>query len=318
MPQSTMKSITSSIYILLTCQVCSCIRGVGSLSVDKTTTTTATRRKLLHSLATTTVGVVTMKTTTSSPRSTLAVDADFDISKHPFRYSDEWTGTLLPRLVLAQSVDRAKGDEIWPMGRWPDPVLRIPAEPVAEEWFGTDTLKQACDLLIQTARHHRAVGLAAQQCGVNARIIVLEKEKPQTSLLGLVKQQKDDDDVSSEDFIVMVNPKIIRRSPEIDARVWNERCLVLPPNFVATVLRDAFVDVQYQTAKDDSSTVHVMRLMGEKARAMQHELDHDRGILMTDHVGLSDMPDNVMRQVEQLGHDERMGRAFNRYVYEAK
>eukprot|EP00977_Amphora_coffeiformis_P013889 scaffold3782_cov170-Amphora_coffeaeformis.AAC.8 len=296
------------ISVLLACHVCFCIHGVDSLSAG---TTTTTRRKLLHDLATTTVGMVTTATITT-PRSTWAVDTDFDISKYPFRYSDEWTGTLLPRLDLAQSVDRAKGDETWPMGRWPDPALRIPAEPVAEEWFGTDTLNRACDLLTQTARHNGAVGLAAQQCGVNARIVVLEKEK---GLRGQLKQHKDN--ASKNDFIVMVNPKIIRRSPEIEARVWNERCLVLPPNFVATVLRDAVVDVQYQTAQDDDGAVHVMRLTGETARAMQHELDHDRGILVTDHVGLSDLPDAVMRQIEQAGHDERMGRAFDRYVYEA-
>ena len=304
---------------LLACHVWLYIHSVNSLSAG-----TTTRRTLLQRLTTSAVGIATT-TTTVSPRSSWGVDQekDFDTIKHPFRYSDEWTGTLLPRLDLAQSVNMAMGDEIWPMGRWPDPVLRIPAEPVAEEWLGTETLKRACNLLTQTARQNGAVGLAAQQCGVNARIIVLEKEKKShQGLFGQLQpqpQHKDDRNTVDDDFIVMINPKIIRRSPEIEARVWDEHCLVLPPNFVATVVRDATVDVQYRTAEDDKNddAIHVMRLTGEKARAMQHELDHDRGILVTDHVGLSDLPDTIMRQIEQSGHDERMMIAFDRYVYEA-
>ena len=289
------KTKRSTISVLLACLVPFSIHSVDSLSAG------TTRRRLLQNLATTTVAGV------ATPRSTWA--ADVDTPKQPFWYSNEWSGTLLPRLDLAQAVVGADGDEIWPMGRWPDPVLRIPAEPVAEELFGTDTLRRACDLLTQTARHHGAVGLAAQQCGVNARIIVLEKEKQQ-ALVGKLKRRNAD-----TDFVVMVNPKIISRSPEIDVRVWNERCLVLPPDFVATVVRDAVVDVQYRTA-DEGSSVHVLHLTGEPARAIQHELDHDRGILMTDHMGLSDM-DMVMRQIEQAGHDERMALAFDRQVYEA-
>ena len=116
-----------------------------------------------------------------------------------------------------------------------------------------------------------------------------------------------------DDFLVMINPQIIQRSPEVEARVWNERCLVLPPTFNATVVRDAVIDVQYRTV---NGQVRVVQLHDELARALQHELDHDRGILVTDHLGLPELENDVMRQLEAPGHDERMQLAFDRYVYE--
>jgi peptide deformylase len=109
------------------------------------------------------------------------------------------------------------------------------------------------------ARANYAVGLAAQQCGVNARIVFLE--------------------LSPFRSLVMVNPQIIERSPELEMRVWREHCLVLPPTFVATVLRDAWIVLEYQDAA--TGTVQQLRLSGEPARAAQHELDHDRGIMVT-------------------------------------
>jgi peptide deformylase len=56
-------------------------------------------------------------------------------------------------------------------------------------------------------------------------------------------------------------------------RVWQEHCLVLPPTFTATVLRDAWIVVEYQ---DLQGNLHSTRLPGESARVAQHELDHDR------------------------------------------
>ena len=168
----------------------------------------------------------------------------------PFRYSDEWTGTNLPLRSLEEAV--TQGETLlrttWDMGRWPDPILRRPATPVDRRWFGTTTLEQACRLLQQTAQQEGAVGLAAQQCGVDARIVYLEKQpKP----------------------LLLINPRIVRRSPEESMNCWQEQCLVLPPTFVATVLRDSWVDIQYWTVSGQSRQ---MRFHGEAARCVQHEL----------------------------------------------
>jgi peptide deformylase len=184
------------------------------------------------------------------------------------------------------------------MARWPDPVLRRPASPVSQHYFGTDTLEIACQLLQSTARKEKAVGLAAEQCGVDARIIYLENALHPTGW--------------GRKSLVLVNPRIVLRAPETEMKVWKERCLVLPPTFVATVLRDAWVEVCYQ--QPESGAWRVVRLEGEPARAFQHEFDHDRGILITDHVSLEDMESELMASIEARGHVDRMRQAYSRDI----
>ncbi|GAX24965.1 hypothetical protein FisN_2Lh241 [Fistulifera solaris] len=202
-----------------------------------------------------------------------------------------WIGTNLPRISLTHA-STSTTMTVWPMGRWPDPVLRQPAEPVSSEFFGSTELQNACWLLQNTARHYHAVGLAAQQCGVNARIVYLERPFFRS--------------------LTMVNPHIVQRSPETKMRVWTEHCLVLPPTFAATVLRDAWITVEYQEAS--TGTWKIVTLRGEWARAAQHELDHDRGILVTDHVELSELENDLMRSIETAGHAGRMELAYSRAV----
>lgn len=108
----------------------------------------------------------------------------------------------------------------------------------------------------------------------------------------------------------MINPRIISRSREVDMKVWTEECLVLPPTFRATLLRDAIVTVEYQNFDGDFRQV---TLNGELARAFQHELDHDRGVLIVDHIGLDEM-DPRMRFIEHVDHDKKMEIAFTRFI----
>jgi len=120
--------------------------------------------------------------------------------------------------------------------------------------------------------------------------------------------------------------------------VWTEECLVLPPTFRATVLRDDWIDIEYdflyEFRRSSSSVItgeEVMtpttqgrggtssssmpmkrRFFGEQSRCLQHELDHDRGILITDHVGLEELENDMMRQIETDGHTQRMALAYSR------
>jgi peptide deformylase len=158
-----------------------------------------------------------------------------------FRYSDDWSGTQLNLRSLQESVLPLK----WPMGRWPDSILRRPASPVDPQWYASATVQTAATLLKQTARREGAVGLAAQQCGVDARMVFVEGRG------------------------VLVNPHIVARSPETEMKVWQEECLVLPPSFVATVLRDSWVDVEYWTVM---GKLQKTRLSGELSRCLQHEM----------------------------------------------
>jgi peptide deformylase len=228
------------------------------------------------------------------------------IIKHPFSYSEKWIGTSLPLLDLATAVEIAtplttplttpndrKPKYRWAMGRWPDPILRRSAESVDLSLLGTDMLQQACDILRNTAIAEGAVGLAAQQCGVNARIVYVEVPS-----------------YGSNSYIIMINPKIQDRSPETKMLAWRESCLVLPSTFQATILRDAWVDVAYFDWK--SKRLNVVRLHGQLARAVQHEMDHDRGILITDHVSLDELENDLMRAIERPAHERRMMIAYSR------
>jgi len=105
----------------------------------------------------------------------------------------------------------------------------------------------------------------------------------------------------------------VARSSEVDMQVWNEECLVLPRTFRATVLRDASVIVEHETLDGKTKTIE---LSGELARCLQHELDHDRGILITDHVGLNELESDDMRRIEQEGHGRRQALAYSRFVAE--
>lgn len=275
-----------------------------------------------------TTATATATTTIPNYPSSSSSSMSYEVPTHPFVYSPDWTGTKLPLLTLEEAVqpehyyqhqhqqqqskynimesDSSSGiidntSSTWQMGRWPDPLLRRPATEVDPRWFGTSTLQKACQLLQQTAQAEGAVGLAAQQCGVDARIVYVEQPFPQ----------------------VLINPRIVRRSPEIQGRIWKERCLVLPPTFNATVVRDDWIEVEYDSSwqQQDSRRQRqrrladrpkTMRLYGEASRCLQHELDHDRGILVTDHVGLDELESDIMRAIERPGHDERMQRAYER------
>ena len=151
-----------------------------------------------------------------------------------------------------------------PMAKYPDPILRMSARPVAESMFYQPAVQLQLQLFTEalqsTAAAEGAVGLAASQVGVDARIIVL------------------DPSVASK--TVFVNPQVIERSSENRMRWWREGCLVLPPDVLVTLLRDAVIKVQ---AFDVQGKAFTVTLEGEAARAFQHELDHSNGVLIIDH-----------------------------------
>lgn len=166
-----------------------------------------------------------------------------DVSAIENTPSRPWTATHLQSLSLEQAAQ----NPIWEMGRWPDPILRRPASPVSESFLASPTLTQVCQTLQRVARQEEAVGLAAQQCGIDARVVYLDSPRP----------------------LWIINPRIVNRSPEESMKVWEEACLVLPASFKATVLRDAWIDVQYWTPQ---GTLQLIRFKGEPARCIQHEM----------------------------------------------
>ncbi|CAJ1964550.1 unnamed protein product [Cylindrotheca closterium] len=228
-----------------------------------------------------------------------------------YAYSKTWQGTSLEILQLEKAANLALTDDqssTFPMGRWPDPILRRPASPVNVSSSTQQTAVRAiANALRRTARTSGAVGLAAQQCGVNVRMIFVDDPKILAS-----KSNKALNQINNGGTFLL-NPRIVARSSELDMQVWNEECLVLPPTFRATVLRDSSVSVEHETLDGNTK---IIELSGELARCLQHELDHDRGILITDHVGLNDLESDDMRRIEREGHDRRQALAYSRFVAE--
>jgi peptide deformylase len=336
-------AISISIILLLSQQQMTWCYGLLQPTITTTntcTTTTNTRRAIFRSLLGTSIGAITTATiiTPISSSATTIISND-----HPFVYSNTWTGTNLKIQSLNDAVQKVTTSNsnsdntnntsynYWTMGKWPDPILRRPANPIdTKMWLlGSSStnnqeqqrliLQKAATILRNTARREGAVGLAAQQCGVDAKMIYLSSSSGT--------------DTGNNNELVFINPRIVDRSIESNMNVWTEECLVLPPTFRATVLRDDWIDIEYDFSYEfrrSSSTITgevviptqgrggassipmKRRFFGEHSRCLQHELDHDRGILITDHVGLDELENDTMRQIETNGHTQRMELAYSR------
>ena len=225
-----------------------------------------------------------------------------------------WISTALPIRTISEACEEAERDGFLNFGRWPDPALRREASLVPRSVFDDSTkleeLATVARALRSTARKEGAVGLAAQQCGVDASILFIDHVKT------TFPQQQG---------IVLINPRIVARSPETEMQVWTEECLVLPPKFRATLLRDRKVTIEYESLESidgipyfaDGMTKQIT-LEGELARCVQHEMDHSRGILITDHVALSEMMP-AMASIENSDgrHELRTQQAYSRYISES-
>jgi peptide deformylase len=150
-----------------------------------------------------------------------------------------------------------------------DPRLRLKGEPV--DSFGP-FLHELIDDLTETMRAAPGVGLAAPQIGEALQVCVIEVE-------GRLYE--------------LVNPVITRSSGEENDI---EGCLSIP-GFVAYVPRKEKVWVE---AQDRDGRRIKANGQGLLARAMQHELDHLKGVLYIDYLDSFDDLIPVDKMEEQL------------------
>ena len=264
-----------------------------------------------------------------------------DLANFPYR--DDWTGSNLRLLSITDAASLATSSSAdkttvtqFEMGRWPDPILRRQAAPISSTFLGTDQLKVVGEALRKTAQAEGAVGLAAQQCGVDGRMLWINtsdtvklssstNKRKMGRYKGVAQQYQVGEGamMTSEpggrqaEGLFLVNPRITWRSSEMNMLPWTETCLVLPPKFSATVLRDASITVEYETLEGETKSIS---LDGELARCVQHEMDHDRGILLVDHIDLGEMEggeSGTMATLERENHSLRMTLAYERYVSES-
>jgi peptide deformylase len=133
-----------------------------------------------------------------------------------------------------------------------DKILRKKSKKVAKI---DDSIRNLGESLIQTMLANNGVGLAAPQCEIMKRIIVvLVNEEPK----------------------VMINPEIIFTSEEKE--ISEEGCLSIPQTYIEKE-RYSKVTVKYRNLQGHpQSETHE----GLVSRIIQHEIEHLDGILMTD------------------------------------
>jgi peptide deformylase len=149
-----------------------------------------------------------------------------------------------------------------PIVRYPDPLLKRPAEPVGEI---TSAIRALAEDLVDTMRASPAtVGLAAPQIGEGRRAFALDVSAHPKA-------------VSSHGLVLLFDPEI-RESAEPEVR--REGCLSVP-DFTADVRRARLLSL---AGFDPDGVRQVLHMEGFEARAAQHELDHLDGLLILDRV----------------------------------
>ena len=149
----------------------------------------------------------------------------------------------------------------------PDPVLRRKARPVTKFDKNLQTL---VDDMIETMREAPGVGLAAPQVGVSQQVIVVEYAEPEE-----VEEGEEPVEVEPK-LYVMVNPEIVKPSPETEVGV--EGCLSVPL-LVGEVERAHEVRIRGLNRRGQPMK---LKVDGWLARIFQHEIDHLNGVLFTD------------------------------------
>jgi peptide deformylase len=141
---------------------------------------------------------------------------------------------------------------IYPIVKFPDPVLQKKAEPVTV--FDAE-LQQLVDDMFESMYAAQGIGLAAPQIGVSKRLTVIDigsEEKP--------------------DKLVLINPEIIA----VEGKQYEEEGCLSLPDIRDKVHRGANVTVRAQDAKGEWFERSGETLL---ARAFQHEIDHLDGVL---------------------------------------
>jgi len=140
--------------------------------------------------------------------------------------------------------------------QYPDPVLRMKANEVAEFDESVTALVERMTALMDEAR---GVGLAAPQVGVLRRVFVYRTAE-------------------EEPAIALVNPRIVSTADEVET--LEEGCLSLAAaTVVVEVERPIALTLEASSPEGEPLRIEAD---GLQARVIQHELDHLDGVLTID------------------------------------
>ncbi len=159
---------------------------------------------------------------------------------------------------------------------YPDPVLRVAADPVTDF---DDDLRAFARAMVETMHANRGLGLAAPQVGDRRRLVIISP----------------DGEPGHE--TVLVNPRLTQRD---GWETGDEGCLSFPGIYVK-IRRYARVSAEYE---DLEGKTRVREAEGLPARAVQHEIDHLDGRLLVDR----------MSAVQRMSHRRRLRELERRYA----
>jgi peptide deformylase len=148
---------------------------------------------------------------------------------------------------------------IRPIVKLPDKRLRLKSDPVG--LIDSDVLKLIEDMF-ETMYKAPGIGLASIQIGVTKRVITMDLSK------------KDE----RHERHVFINAQIT--SASVEKVKYEEGCLSIPEHY-EEVERPARVQVKYL---DHHGKPREIEAEGLLATCLQHEIDHNNGVLFIDHL----------------------------------
>ncbi|RME39877.1 MAG: peptide deformylase [Thermoflexia bacterium] len=140
------------------------------------------------------------------------------------------------------------------------PILRKKSRKVPQV---TGEIEELIQDMFETMHAANGVGLAAVQIGVPLRVIV-------------VGIPEDVEDPAAGTTLALINPEIVRASPEMEEGV--EGCLSVP-GWAGNVPRHAEILVRGLNRKGKPIRLKARDYL---ARVLQHEIDHTEGVLFLD------------------------------------
>jgi peptide deformylase len=166
---------------------------------------------------------------------------------------------------------------IYPIVKWPNPVLEKPAAKVT---VFDEALKRLAEDMFESMYAAHGVGLAAPQIGISRCMAVVDVSFKE----------------NADAKMVLINPEIIHQE---GSQVHSEGCLSLP-DFRENVKRANKVTVRAQDLEGK-----YFEFTGEEllARAFLHETDHLHGRVFISHIsGLKrDLIRRKIRKLQKLG-----------------
>lgn len=159
-----------------------------------------------------------------------------------------------------------------PIRPFGDPVLRVSAERVNVEHIESPEIQNIVEDMIASLKAAGGIGLAAPQIGISKRIIIIEISSMFRVGYG---------EVPETPLTILINPEFVYTSSE--TRRAPEACLSVRTAdggfYEGLIERPDRVSVKAYDRFGHEIVVDGDKLFG---RALQHEIDHLNGILLTD------------------------------------